>query len=64
MEENNKLEKEFQKLKDEGVRIPEKVKAAPGPKKKQVIGIKNSKVSSATKKELKKINELREKEEV
>ena len=63
--ENEELKKELQDLKDKGMVLPKRVRKTGVTKDtKQTIGIKNSKVSSATKKELKKINELREKEAV
>lgn len=62
IKEKEKLEKELEELKDKGMVLPKRIKKTEA--KKQVIGIKTSKVSSSTKKELKKINELREKEEV
>lgn len=64
-DKNKKLEKELQKLKDEGMVLPKRVRKTGVTKDtKQVVGIKPSKVSGAVKIELKKINELREKEEV
>lgn len=70
--ENNKLKKEkeelikeLKELKNKGMVLPKRLRGTGVTKDtKQVIGIKTSKVSSSTKKELKKINELREKEEV
>lgn len=62
---NKKLEKELKELKDKGMVLPKRVRKTGVTKDtKQVVGIKPSKVSSAAKTELKKINELREKEAV
>ena len=61
--ENKELKNKLDKLDKEGVKIPTRVRKTGITKDtKQTIGIKESKVSNSTKKELKKINELREKE--
>lgn len=62
--ELKKVQKELKDLKEKGVVMPKKVKSAgPTKKDKETIGMKPSNTSVATKKELKEINELREKEE-
>lgn len=61
--ENKKLEKENNAYKERYGNLPTKVPGSTMPRKKQVIGVKQSNTSGATKKELKKINELREREE-
>lgn len=65
-----KLEKEISKAnkdlatyEEKYGKIPKKVPGSTMPRKGQIIGSKKSKVSSATKTELKKMNELREKED-
>lgn len=60
----SKANKDLATYEEKYGKIPKKVPGSTMPRKKQAIGIKESKVSVAAKTELKKINELREKEEV